>query len=121
MARRPRQHARRVRYPDQIFGTYRGLSLQSLRGRATLVRRPEFNSLCQWKFAGKIDRVRLPTHVLLPAIAPALATAPGLLFTAECTADFRATRSGVYIRDSAVASGCAHESFRFARVVCEDR
>ncbi len=92
-----------------------------LRRRAAFVGSAEFDSLRQWKFAGKIDRVRLPAHVLLPAIAPALATAPGLFFTAECTADFRATRSRVYIRDSTVASGCAHESLRFARVVCEDR
>ena len=92
-----------------------------LRRRAAFVGSAEFNSLRQWKFAGEIDRVRLPTHVLLPAIAPTLATAPGLFFTAECAADFRATRSGVYIRDSTIASGCAHESFRFARVVRENR
>ena|ERR1700704_4262116 len=89
--------------------------------RAAAFARSELDSLRQREFRGKIDRVRLPAHVLLPAIAPALATAPGLFFTAECTADFRATRSGVYIRDSTVASGCAHESLRFARVVCEDR
>src|SRR5205807_2612093 len=103
MVRRPRQHARRVRYPDQIFGTYRGLSLQSLRGRATLVRRPEFNSLCQWKFAGKIDRVRLPAHVHLPRITPALAAAAGLFLAAKGPANFRTARAGVHIGDAAIA------------------
>src|SRR5689334_25428277 len=43
----------------------------------------EFDSLSEWKFARKVDRVGLATHVLLPAIAPTLAAATGIFLAAE--------------------------------------
>src|SRR5438874_5864123 len=92
-------------------------SRQSLSVCAASVVAAKLDSLRQRQLGGKIDRVRLASHVLLPAIASAFAAAAGLFLAAECAPDLRAARTGIYIRDSAIASGCAHESFRFACVV----
>ena len=71
--------------------------------------------------AGKIDRVRLPAHVTLPAIASAFAAAAGFFLAAKCAADLRAARAGVHVCNPAIASDRAHEFLRFAHVVRENR
>ena len=81
----------------------------------------ELDSLRQRKLTREIDRVGLTAHIALPAIAATLATAPGLFFAAEGAADLRATRPGVYVCNSAIAPDRAHEFFRFANVIGEDR
>src|SRR5437899_3220932 len=89
--------------------------------RAVRVTRSELNSLRERKFAGEIDRVGLAPHVLLPTIASAFAAAAGIFFAAERTANFRAAGAGVDVRDSTIAADRAHEFFRFAHVVGENR
>ena len=92
-----------------------------LRRRAARVVAAELNSLSQGQFTGKIDRVGLTPHVALPAITATLAAATGLFFTAERSADFCATRASIYVGNSAIAPDRAHEFFRFAHVVGENR
>ena len=92
-----------------------------LRHRATFVAGAELNTLRQRQLAREIDGVGLAPHVLLPAIASALAAAAGFFFAAECAADFGATRSRVHIGDSTIASDRADKFFCFAHIVSEDR
>src|SRR5262249_29173438 len=98
-------------------------SLRSLelRRRAALVGAAELNSLRQRQLAGKVDRVRLPAHVIFPAIAAAFATATGIFLAAERAADLRTARAGVHVRNSAIASDGTYEFLSFAHVVGEDR
>src|SRR6266404_6743110 len=58
--------------------------------RAATLARAELNPLRQRQLARKIDRVRLPAHIILPAIAAALAPAAGIFLAAKCATDFRA-------------------------------
>src|SRR4029078_5841931 len=81
----------------------------------------KLNTLRKRQLARKIHGVRLAAHVALPAIAPSFASTAGVLFPAERAADFRPAGTSIHIRDPAIASGCAHESFRFAHVICENR
>src|SRR5437763_16787857 len=81
----------------------------------------ELNSLRQRQLTRKVDRVGLAAHVILPAIAPALAAAAGIFFPAKRASDFRAAGPCVHVRDAAIASYCAHEFFRFAYIVRKDR
>src|SRR5438477_9417905 len=81
----------------------------------------ELNSLRQRKLAREIDRVGLAAHVRLPAIAATLAAAAGLFFAAESAADLRTARTGIHVRNSAIAPDRAQEFFRFAHVVGENR
>ena len=92
-----------------------------LRRGAARVFRAELNSLRERQFGGKVDRVRLPAHVHLPGIASAFASAAGFFFAAKRSANLRAARAGVDIRDAAIAAGSAHEFFRFAHVIRENR
>src|SRR5207248_7418138 len=70
MARRHRQHARRVRYPE-------------LRVRTTRVVGTELDALCEGELSREIDRVRLASHVTFPGIATALAPTAGLFLAAD--------------------------------------
>src|SRR5207247_7599504 len=64
---------------------------------------------------------RLPAHVVLPAIASALASAAGIFFAAERAADLGAARAGVHVRDTTITSDRAYEFLSLADVICEDR
>ena len=103
------------------YAPLRLTKLRSLRRRAAGVVAAELNSLGQRQFGRKVDRVRLPAHVHLPRIAPALAAAAGFLLAAERAADFGAARPGVHVGDAAIAAGRAQEFLRFAHVVRENR
>src|SRR6202011_5981376 len=83
--------------------------------------RAELNSLRERKLARKVNRVRLTPHITLPRVAPAFATAAGIFLATERAADFRATRSCIHVRDSAIAPDRADEFLRFADVICENR
>src|SRR5947209_20571935 len=83
--------------------------------------RAELNALCKWKLRRKIDRVRLSPHVVLPAIAAALASTAGILLPAKCAADFCAAGAGIHVRNSAIAPDSANKSFSFAHIIGENR
>src|SRR5207247_9435195 len=88
--------------------------------RAASLARAELDSLCQRQLRGKVNRVGLAAHVILPAIASALATAAGIFLAAERTADLRAAGSRIHIGNSAIASHCTDEFLGFAYVVGEN-
>src|SRR5947207_1275770 len=81
----------------------------------------KLNSLGQWKFSRKINRVRLPAHVHFPRITSAFAAAASFLLATERPADFSAARAGIHIRDATIASGGAEELLGLAHVVGENR
>src|SRR6476620_2592018 len=93
---------------------------RNLHRGAAFVAGAELNALRQRQLAREIDGVGLSTHVALPAIASALASAARLLFAAERAADFGATRSRVHIGDTAVASHCADKFFCLSHIVSKN-
>src|ERR1043166_4472643 len=104
-----------------VATTLGAIRAMGLRRRAAFVRRAELNPLCERQLTRKIDRVRLTPHVVLPAIAAALAAAAGLFFAAERSPDLCTARARIYVGDSAIAPDRAHEFFRFAHVISENR
>src|ERR1700730_1766806 len=89
------------------------------RGAASFTR-AELDSLRQWQLRGKVDRVGLAAHVILPAITAALATAAGIFFAAERAADLRAACSCIYIGDSAITPDSTDEFLRLSHVIGEN-
>src|SRR4029453_18429892 len=93
---------------------------ETLHRRAAFVAGAELNALRQRQLAREIDGVGLSTHVALPTVAPALASAARLLFAAERAANFGATRSRVHIGNTAVASHCADKLFCLSYIVSKN-
>src|SRR5690349_10991801 len=85
-----------------------------------LYRSTELDALRQRKFRAVVDRCGLPSHVNLPRVAAALATAAGFLLAAERAADLRAARADVHVGDAAIAAARRDEQLRFVHVVGED-
>src|ERR1700704_413653 len=97
------------------------VKIPTLGRRAAFVGTAELNPLRERQLGRKVDRVRLPAHVALPGIAPALPTAAGVFLAAKSATDFGAARSRVHISDSAIAPDHTDKFFRLANAIGENR
>src|SRR5439155_2133938 len=80
----------------------------------------ELDALRQRQLRGKVNRVRLAAHVILPAITATLASAAGIFLPAERATDLRPTCAGVHVCNSAIAAHGTNEFLGFAHVVGEN-
>src|SRR5438445_4374373 len=97
-----------------------GLRNFALSRRAPGVIAAELDSLSEWKFRRKVNRVGLAAHITFPRITAAFAPTAGVYLAAERAADLRTARAGVHVRDSTIAPDRADEFLRLAHVVCEN-
>src|SRR5207253_4186525 len=91
----------------------------ALSRRAPGVIAAELNSLSEWKFRRKVNRVGLAAHITFPRITAAFAPTAGVFLAAERAANFCTARAGIDVRDSAIAPERADKLFRFANIICE--
>ena len=67
------------------------------------------NTLCQGQFAGPVDRVGLPAHVLLPGVRTGFAAAASFLLSAKCPANLSPGGADIDIRNPAIGTGDREE------------
>ena len=68
-----------------------------------------------------VDRVGSTAHVEFPTVAARFATAAGLFFSTEGTADFCTAGADVHVGDAAIGTGGRAKQFCFADIVGENR
>ena len=68
-----------------------------------------------------VDGVRRAAHVVLPRVGTGLAPPAGLFLPSKRSADLRATRPGVHIRQTAIRTGGRHKQLGFPQIIREDR